>query len=150
MTCTETASLVLFLVTVAHAPSLKIPLLPPLPSCLYKINNFQLSPPWETTPLMWPLDSSTRGGHIRGGLLYSLTSDWASSLSWWGNLRSTPPVWMSIDSPRMLLAITEHSMCQPGRPCYIRWNTVVILMGYAFKISKKGFSTFFLKENLED
>jgi len=44
------------------------------------------------------------------------TSDWASSLSWWGNLRSTPPVWMSIDEPRMLLAITEHSICQPGLP----------------------------------
>lgn len=47
---------------------------------------------------------------------YPLTSAWASSLSWWGNLRSNPPVWISRDSPCILLAMTEHSMCQPGRP----------------------------------
>lgn len=47
---------------------------------------------------------------------YVQTSAWASSLSWWGNRRSNPPVWMSRDSPWMLLAITEHSICQPGRP----------------------------------
>lgn len=44
------------------------------------------------------------------------TSAWASSLSWCGNLRSTPPVWMSSDLPHIAEAITEHSMCQPGRP----------------------------------
>jgi len=47
----------------------------------------------------------------------SFTSDCASSLSWWGNRRSNPPPWISIDSPRMDPAIAEHSMCQPGRPC---------------------------------
>ena len=29
---------------------------------------------------------------------------------------STPPVWMSKRSPRYLVAIAEHSMCQPGKP----------------------------------
>mmetsp|Transcript_41364 Transcript_41364/g.82894 ORF Transcript_41364/g.82894 Transcript_41364/m.82894 type:complete len:264 (-) Transcript_41364:951-1742(-) len=43
-------------------------------------------------------------------------SDWHSSLSWWGNFRSTPPAWISMLEPRISLAITEHSMCQPGRP----------------------------------
>lgn len=38
----------------------------------------------------------------------------ASSLSWCGNLRSSPPLWMSICAPMMLLAIALHSMCQPG------------------------------------
>src|SRR5690348_7823156 len=42
--------------------------------------------------------------------------DWACSFSWCGNRRSTPPPWMSKASPRYLLAIAEHSMCQPGRP----------------------------------
>ncbi len=42
--------------------------------------------------------------------------DWACSFSWCGNRRSTPPPWMSKDSPRYLPAIAEHSMCQPGRP----------------------------------
>lgn len=27
-----------------------------------------------------------------------------------------PPEWISIASPRMSEAITEHSICQPGRP----------------------------------
>lgn len=59
----------------------------------------------------------------------TITSAWASSLSWWGNLRSTPPVCISRDSPNILLAITEHSICQPGRPCntwalgYTLYNT---------------------------
>ncbi len=43
-------------------------------------------------------------------------SDCAISFSWWGNLRSFPPVWMSKLGPRYLMAITEHSMCQPGLP----------------------------------
>ena len=41
---------------------------------------------------------------------------WASSLSWCGNLRSTPPEWMSMLLPRSTEAIAEHSMCHPGRP----------------------------------
>ena len=41
---------------------------------------------------------------------------WAISFSWWGNIRSTPPVWMSKLSPRYFIAMAEHSMCQPGRP----------------------------------
>lgn len=45
-----------------------------------------------------------------------LTSLCASSLSWCGNMRSTPPLWTSILSPRISVAMTEHSMCQPGRP----------------------------------
>src|ERR1039457_2230492 len=43
-------------------------------------------------------------------------SDCAISFSWWGKIRSTPPAWISSVSPRYLMAITEHSMCQPGRP----------------------------------
>ena len=46
----------------------------------------------------------------------TLTSAWAISLSWWGNCRSNPPEWMSMEAPRILLAITEHSICQPGLP----------------------------------
>ena len=41
---------------------------------------------------------------------------WASSFSWWGKIRSRPPPWMSIVSPRCSAIIAEHSMCQPGRP----------------------------------
>ena len=40
----------------------------------------------------------------------------AISFSWWGKMRSAPPPWMSICSPRAFIAIAEHSMCQPGRP----------------------------------
>lgn len=46
------------------------------------------------------------------------TSDWANSLSWWGNRRSNPPPWMSMDSPKIEPAMAEHSICQPGLPCY--------------------------------
>lgn len=63
------------------------------------------------------LNKSLQSGFRNWRYYYILTSAWASSLSWWGNLRSTPPVWMSRDSPRIQLAITEHSICQPGRPC---------------------------------
>ncbi|MNS85237.1 hypothetical protein D3C72_1190970 [compost metagenome] len=41
---------------------------------------------------------------------------WAISFSWCGNSRSLPPPWMSKLSPRQQVDITEHSMCQPGRP----------------------------------
>lgn len=44
------------------------------------------------------------------------TSACAISLSWWGNFRSTPPVWISKLSPQIAEAITEHSICHPGRP----------------------------------
>ena len=40
----------------------------------------------------------------------------ASSLSWCGNRRSSPPLWMSITDPPTSLAIALHSMCHPGRP----------------------------------
>ena len=42
--------------------------------------------------------------------------DWASSFSWCGKRRSSPPPWMSNSAPRYLPAIAEHSRCQPGRP----------------------------------
>jgi hypothetical protein len=42
--------------------------------------------------------------------------DWASSFSWWGNTRSSPPPWMSKTGPRYLVAMAEHSRCHPGRP----------------------------------
>src|ERR1700712_2666060 len=41
---------------------------------------------------------------------------WASSFSWWGNFRSSPPPWMSKVSPRYLALIALHSICHPGRP----------------------------------
>jgi hypothetical protein len=40
----------------------------------------------------------------------------AISFSWCGNTRSSPPPWMSKVSPRYLMAMAEHSRCQPGRP----------------------------------
>ena len=40
----------------------------------------------------------------------------ATSLVWWMRTWSMPPVWMSKRSPRYLVAIAEHSMCQPGNP----------------------------------
>src|SRR5206468_8690613 len=43
-------------------------------------------------------------------------SDWAISFSWCGKIRSSPPPWKSKVSPRYCMAMTEHSMCQPGRP----------------------------------
>ena len=43
-------------------------------------------------------------------------SDWAISFSWWGKTRSEPPPWIAKAAPSSCSAITEHSMCQPGRP----------------------------------
>ena len=40
----------------------------------------------------------------------------ASSFSWCGNIKSSPPPWMSKVSPRISWLIAEHSMCHPGRP----------------------------------
>ena len=40
----------------------------------------------------------------------------ATSLVWWIRTWSMPPVWMSKRSPRYLVAMAEHSMCQPGKP----------------------------------
>src|SRR5690606_36930710 len=42
--------------------------------------------------------------------------DWAISLVWCVAARSMPPPWMSNCSPRYLLLIAEHSICQPGKP----------------------------------
>ena len=42
--------------------------------------------------------------------------DCASSFSWCGKTRSSPPPWMSNCAPRYFVAIAEHSRCQPGRP----------------------------------
>src|SRR3990167_2700877 len=41
---------------------------------------------------------------------------WAISFSWCGNSRSLPPPWISNESPKQQVDITEHSICQPGRP----------------------------------
>lgn len=49
-------------------------------------------------------------------ILFWLTSLWAISLSWCGNFKSTPPVWISKEGPKISDAIAEHSMCQPGLP----------------------------------
>ena len=43
-------------------------------------------------------------------------SDWKISASWWGNIRSEPPPWISNFSPRCLSDIAEHSICHPGLP----------------------------------
>ncbi len=43
-------------------------------------------------------------------------SDCAISFSWCGNIKSLPPPCMSKFSPRYLMLIAEHSMCQPGLP----------------------------------
>src|SRR5258707_13907692 len=43
-------------------------------------------------------------------------SDCAISFSWWGNVRASPPACRSKLSPRYFIDITEHSICQPGRP----------------------------------
>ena len=43
-------------------------------------------------------------------------SDCAISSSWWGNMLSSPPVWMSNRRRGSSSAIAEHSMCQPGKP----------------------------------
>src|SRR5690554_746823 len=40
----------------------------------------------------------------------------AISFSWCGKTKSGPPPWMSKLSPKQQVDITEHSMCQPGRP----------------------------------
>src|SRR5882757_4150822 len=42
--------------------------------------------------------------------------DCARSFSWCGKTRSSPPPWMSNSGPRYMVAIAEHSRCQPGRP----------------------------------
>ena len=42
--------------------------------------------------------------------------DCAISFSWCGKTRSSPPPWISKTGPSSSSAITEHSMCQPGRP----------------------------------
>src|SRR5487761_1239280 len=43
-------------------------------------------------------------------------SDCAISFSWWGNIRSRPPPWISKLLPRYFKLIAEHSMCHPGLP----------------------------------
>ena len=40
----------------------------------------------------------------------------AISFSWWGNIKSFPPPWISIVSPRFFKTIVEHSICHPGLP----------------------------------
>ena len=50
------------------------------------------------------------------GCTSSTHSLWATSLVWCTRMWSTPPVWMSKPVPRYLVAIAEHSMCQPGKP----------------------------------
>jgi hypothetical protein len=53
--------------------------------------------------------------YFANGLPVAL-SDWASSFSWCGNIRSIPPPCMSSVWPRYFMLMAEHSMCQPGRP----------------------------------
>ena len=50
------------------------------------------------------------------GCTSSTHSLWATSLVWWMRTWSIPPVWMSKRLPRYLVAMAEHSMCQPGKP----------------------------------
>ncbi len=54
--------------------------------------------------------------YLTKGFLPVKLSDWAISFSWWGKTTSCPPPWMSICSPRYLIDMALHSMCQPGRP----------------------------------
>ena len=54
--------------------------------------------------------------HSRASGTPRAASVWAISFSWWGKMRSVPPLWMAKSAPSSFSAIAEHSMCQPGRP----------------------------------
>ncbi len=63
---------------------------------------------------------------------------WAISHSWWGNMRSMPPPWMSNFSPRYLVLMAEHSMCQPGKPSLQGEGQCMMCSGAAFFHSAKS------------
>ena len=73
--------------------------------------------PWTSTSSRRPARSSRRGCSAgRTAPTPVSTSLCAAEHSWCGKIRSLPPPCTSIVGPSRLPAITEHSMCQPGRP----------------------------------
>ena len=68
---------------------------------------FSFSSPTVTKPLC---------NHLLTNCSPVCTSLWAISFVWCGNAKSIPPPWISKWLPRYFVDITEHSMCQPGRP----------------------------------
>lgn len=56
--------------------------------------------------------------------------DWAISFSWWGNIKSMPPEWISSFLPKIAPAIAEHYMCHPGLPSP-HWDFQVGYPGFA-------------------
>ena len=50
------------------------------------------------------------------GSLPDTASIWAISESWWGNIKSRPPPWMSYWGPKYFSVIAVSSICQPGLP----------------------------------
>ena len=57
---------------------------------------------------------------------------WQISDSWWGNIRSMPPPWMSKVLPKYLVLIAVHSMCQPGKPSLQGEGQRMMCSGAAF------------------
>ena len=69
--------------------------------------------------------------------------DCASSFSWCGKTRSSPPPWISNTGPNASSAIAEHSMCQPGRPRPHGASQAVSSPGlFAFQSAKSRGSSF--------
>ena len=68
----------------------------------------------------------------------SAAVDCAISHSWCGNIRSMPPPWMSNRSPRYLVLMAEHSMCQPGNPSLHGEGQRMMCSGDAFFHSAKS------------
>src|SRR3989338_1329581 len=59
---------------------------------------------------------ATWSQYLTKGLRPEADSCWAISASWWGNIKSCPPPWMSYWGPKYLSVIAVSSICQPGRP----------------------------------
>ena len=79
-------------------------------------------------------------------LCHGSQADCAISSSWWGNTRSTPPVWISNGNPKISCSIALHSKCHPGRPGRDvpknRNPTPVPLLCTAFQSTKSRKSSF--------